>query len=166
MSEIKPRPTLYKGIQMRSRLEADYAAHLDREGADWKYEPTCFASDDAQWLPDFRIVRDDLPNSYQELKSAHLLERSDGESQTDQVDRIDAILARMKVAWESEPDAWLELVFWSYGAWEPPFVIIGHCTRPWMAFPPGLPPIPLVWTGMDQLVPLMCELPAFRKESA
>lgn len=31
MTGIKARPTIYKGIQMRSRLEADYAAALDRD---------------------------------------------------------------------------------------------------------------------------------------
>jgi hypothetical protein len=54
-TEIKARPTIYKGIQMRSRLEADYAPHLDTPAPgwihepgqvfepDWDYEPECFA---------------------------------------------------------------------------------------------------------------------------
>jgi hypothetical protein len=50
---IPARPTIYKGTQMRSRLEADYAGFLDRVGADWSYEPTCFAGPSGQWLPDF-----------------------------------------------------------------------------------------------------------------
>ena len=51
---IQARPTLYKGIRMRSRLEADYASSLDRRGIDWQYEPTCFGGPDGQWLPDFK----------------------------------------------------------------------------------------------------------------
>lgn len=33
------RPTVYKGIKMRSRLEASYAEQLDRDGAHWAYLP-------------------------------------------------------------------------------------------------------------------------------
>ena len=65
-STIQARPTLYNGIQMRSRLEADYASCLDRGGIDWKYEPTCFAGPDGQWLPDFKTK----PGGYIEVKPA------------------------------------------------------------------------------------------------
>lgn len=51
-----PRPTTYKGVEMRSRLEARYAAWLDKHGFDWEYEPKCFATDEGQYLPDFRIT--------------------------------------------------------------------------------------------------------------
>jgi len=51
---LKARPTLYKGIQMRSRLEALYAQSLDGEGTAWQYEPECFADEHGQYLPDFR----------------------------------------------------------------------------------------------------------------
>ena len=58
------RPTLYKGVRMRSRLEALYAAWLDNyrdaEWPDepfwkWSYEPMAFGSPDGQYLPDFFV---------------------------------------------------------------------------------------------------------------
>lgn len=51
-----PRPTVYKGIEMRSRLEAGYAAWLDRWFFRWDYEPCAFSSPTGrQYLPDFRV---------------------------------------------------------------------------------------------------------------
>lgn len=50
---VKARPTTYKGVQMRSRLEAGFAQWLDRWRVSWAYEPRCFASDKGQYLPDF-----------------------------------------------------------------------------------------------------------------
>lgn len=58
------RPTIYKGIRMRSRLEASFAAYLDttfiKENPDkethWKYEPQCFADHTGQYLPDFVVT--------------------------------------------------------------------------------------------------------------
>lgn len=52
----KARPTLYKGIRMRSRLEARYAQHLDRNGFRWEYEPDCYGDETGDYLPDFLIV--------------------------------------------------------------------------------------------------------------
>ena len=82
----KGRPTVYKGIEMRSRLEADYAAHLDRSGVKWEYEPTCFAGPKGQWLPDFRHHKrirfnkeDGLPDEfipvYTEIKPVSFVDR-------------------------------------------------------------------------------------------
>jgi hypothetical protein len=154
MTEIKARPTMYKGIQMRSRLEADYAAALDAKGAAWEYEPTCFASDSGQWLPDFRI---DEPGgvTYVELKPAYLLDRQDNEDMRMNVDRIDTFLQRMEIAWHSEPDAWLELIFWVYDGPGAALSILGHRTRAWAAFGANLPRFPLVWPGRGQLDWLM-----------
>ncbi len=48
------RPTTYKGIQMRSRLEAATAGAFDRAGFRWDYEPQAFQGEDGnQYLPDF-----------------------------------------------------------------------------------------------------------------
>jgi len=163
MSDIKARPTLYKGIKMRSRLEADYAANCDRSGESWDYEPACFASDAGQWLPDFRVG---ASKTLVELKPAYLLECQGDESGGAAAERIDTILRRMTIAWHSEPDSFLELIFWTYGGSEPVFSILGHPTRPWMAFGAGLPPFPLIWIGMGQLAPVMRELPTFRKEAS
>lgn len=48
---IKAHPTMYKGVQFRSRLEARWAAFFDVAGWGWEYEPFCI--DD--WLVDFRV---------------------------------------------------------------------------------------------------------------
>lgn len=103
MSASKGRETLYKGIRMRSRLEADFAAFLDRNGADWDYEPVCFAGPDGQWLPDFR-VRHGETTVYFEIKPESFLESD-----------IDLTLEKMTVAWLTEPTAVLQLTAWTYG---------------------------------------------------
>ena len=59
MANFTPRPTIYKGIQMRSRLEAGFAAWLDRVNLSWEYEPHALANEHGQYLPDF-LVRDCL----------------------------------------------------------------------------------------------------------
>lgn len=40
---------------MRSRLEAAWAEQLDAFGIEWQYEPCAYASEEGQYLPDFRI---------------------------------------------------------------------------------------------------------------
>lgn len=87
---------------MRSRLEADYAGHLDRNGYEWEYEPGCFAGPDGQWLPDFGMTVSGF-RSYIEVKPETLAD-------------IDPVLRQMEVAWLSEPDASLRLVLWRYGS--------------------------------------------------
>lgn len=52
---IPARPTIYRGIQMRSRLEARCAAFLDRVRLIWEYEPVAFANERGQYLPDFYL---------------------------------------------------------------------------------------------------------------
>lgn len=51
--DLTPRPTLYRGIQMRSRLEARFARSLDQAGVGWAYERDCFAAPAGEYLPDF-----------------------------------------------------------------------------------------------------------------
>lgn len=53
MSEFKARPTIYKGIHMRSRLEAGFAGWLDRSNIEWEYEPFAVGDEHGQYLPDF-----------------------------------------------------------------------------------------------------------------
>jgi hypothetical protein len=48
---ITAHPTMYKGIQFRSRLEARWAAFFDLVGWFWEYEPV----DLEGWTPDFRL---------------------------------------------------------------------------------------------------------------
>jgi len=45
-------PTTYNGIEMRSRLEARWAAFFDAVGLPWEYEPIMLGD----WWPDFRLV--------------------------------------------------------------------------------------------------------------
>jgi hypothetical protein len=58
------RRTLYRGVMMRSRTEARFAAQLDEMGAEWKYEPYALAGPSGQWLPDFEV---DLDTRYRTL---------------------------------------------------------------------------------------------------
>jgi hypothetical protein len=143
-------PTLYKGIRMRSRLEADYAGALDRDGFTWDYEPECFAGDGLQWLPDFHEVKEyeDLGkrDAWVEVKPASLLDRKTG---VDHVGEIDKILTRMSVIWLSKPDAFVELVFWVYGADRPVMRVMAENRAPWWMWVPGLTVHPL-WPGMGQ----------------
>ena len=103
------RATVYRGIKMRSRLEASYAAHLDATAGpdNWEYEPTCFAGPDGQWLPDFGIDEPD-GRAYVELKPISLRESP--------AEAIDKILRQMSVALLSEPQCTLRLQFWDWEA--------------------------------------------------
>ena len=49
-------PTMYAGVQFRSRLEARYAAYFDLLEWDWQYEPF----DLNGYIPDFYVVRGPL----------------------------------------------------------------------------------------------------------
>jgi len=47
-------PTIYKGIQMRSKLETKIAMFLDALNIQWQYEPKLFLlSDGTYYKPDF-----------------------------------------------------------------------------------------------------------------
>lgn len=50
-------PTTYRGIRMRSRLEAKWAAMFDLMGWKWEYE----AIDLNGWVPDFLILKIENP---------------------------------------------------------------------------------------------------------
>lgn len=103
---MRSRPTIYKGVRMRSRLEARFAARLDQVVArhpelfadtKWEYEPVCFAGEDGQYLPDFALATADGTRVYVEVKPFV------GESDWPIFTR------RMEIIWESEPDAVLTL---------------------------------------------------------
>jgi len=96
----QPRITVYRGIEMRSRLEALAAAYLDRHGFAWEYEPICFAGIGGQYLPDFRVLQPKKANVYLEVKpKPNKLETT-----------VRQQIQRMAVIWESEPDARLIIV--------------------------------------------------------
>ena len=130
--EIKPRVTMYKGIRMRSRLEADFAAFLDRAGAEWEYEPVCFAGPTGQWLPDFRAKVPDGAWTYFKVKPESLPD-----------DDIDPVLERMTIAWLTEPTVILQLVIWPFGKPRNSVSIMG--------FPPeGADDDDLIWWFTDE----------------
>lgn len=99
----KARKTIYRGIEMRSRLEAGYAAWLDKRGWEWEYEPCAFGSGEGQYLPDFRI---------EGVRSLHLRRESHAYVEVKPsyagLDH-DQLARRMAVIWESEPEALLLL---------------------------------------------------------
>lgn len=85
---IKARPTMYNGIQMRSRLEARYAQRLDNNGQAWTYEPECFADRTGQYLPDFHVTSSGL---YVEVKHENA--------------NFESALERMHIILSTHPDA-------------------------------------------------------------
>ncbi len=101
------RPTLYKGVKMRSRLEATAAALFDRHGVEWQYEPVCFASEVGQYLPDFVVVglvdgcdtdrcHNEMPLTYVEVKPWALADK--------------LVRAKMEIIWASDPSATLVVI--------------------------------------------------------
>lgn len=112
--DLVARPTVYRGIQMRSRLEARFAAHLDSvlPGV-WSYEPQAFASRIGQYLPDFAI-RTGVPGVTVYIEVRATLERAR------------EALGQMVIILASEPDAVLTVVV-------PPLGIQLSATRfqPW-----------------------------------
>lgn len=98
---FKARPTTYKGIKMRSRLEAGFAAWLDRNSVIWKYEPRAYAGEDGQYLPDF-----ELP----EISFAGIASRVFVEIKPSEPD-IATLLAQRRIIKASEPKAKLIAVW-------------------------------------------------------
>jgi hypothetical protein len=109
VSQFQARPTVYKGIEMRSRMEAGFAAWLDQRHFDWKYEPDCFAGPKGQYLPDFGLYGVDCQwleapaTVYVETKPLGWSER-EGE-----FDDYETLMRRMAIVWQSQPDAVLLL---------------------------------------------------------
>jgi hypothetical protein len=93
------RPTTYRGIQMRSRLEAHFAGFLDEAGFDWTYEPRAYGDGRAQYLPDFEVRFSDGGRIFFEVKG-----KVPGRS------AFFAAFERMEVILASEPDARLVLI--------------------------------------------------------
>lgn len=87
----KARPTTYRGIEMRSRLEATYAAGLDEMGHPWEYEPRAFASQAGQYLPDFVVENPVVGTVYIEVKPT--------------IELAMRALPRVQIVLDSEPDA-------------------------------------------------------------
>ena len=95
---LRARPTVYRGIQMRSRLEAKWAAAFDRKGRVWEYEPRCFANERGQYLPDFLVSDDRGGMVYVEIKPPL------------SVNEVIKAAERMEIIWDSEPEATLAIL--------------------------------------------------------
>lgn len=78
MTKHKPRPTIYKGIQMRSRLEAGFAAWLDGRHIKWQYEPCAFADEKGQYLPDFELLEFDITSLKGDMGRVFIEVKPDG----------------------------------------------------------------------------------------
>lgn len=62
-------PTVYRGTQFRSRLEASWAAHFDARRMPWRYEPEGFTlRDGTNYLPDFYLP---TARAWAEVKGNH-----------------------------------------------------------------------------------------------
>lgn len=101
------RPTVYRGIHMRSRLEARWAAYLDGNPSwrGWEYEPRAYADQSGQWLPDFVVAidaaiegREDHPWFF-EVKPTREMAR--------------AAQSTIRRVFASEPEAWA-LAVWPH----------------------------------------------------
>ena len=108
----KARPTTYKGIEFRSRLEVRYAWYLDDIGERWRYEPRVFGPKGRGYLPDFEILGKAQP-TFIEVKPT--------------AEEIPDAARKMEVIWDTHPDALLIVACeqgWTYlgclrgGTWE------------------------------------------------
>jgi hypothetical protein len=106
---IRARPTIYKGIQMRSRLEALFASTFDHLGWKWEYEPRAYASTAGQYLPDFLV---DWPSKGSTEIYPMYVETKGGIFNGQEIQKF---LKRMEIILESEPDARLLLVLDTMG---------------------------------------------------
>jgi hypothetical protein len=68
--KITAIPTIYNGVQFRSRLEATWAAFFDLLRIEWDYEPIEFEG----WIPDFSITDQYGNIFYVEVKPAYSIE--------------------------------------------------------------------------------------------
>jgi hypothetical protein len=103
---IPARTTIYSGIKMRSRIEARFAAYLDRLGVPWQYEPEAFASRDGQYLPDFMVSAGNAPPIVIEVKPWTARDDPAGFLAT-----VETTMERMEIVRASIPDAVLILAF-------------------------------------------------------
>lgn len=118
---IQARPTTYKGIHMRSRLEARVAAIMDSwTDTTWVYEPRAFANELGQYLPDFRV--DGMPQAmYVEVKPT--------------LESAYRVMPRMQIIWDSDPKAWLCLIVPVDGdQWLTLLVYGDRRNRKWLVF--------------------------------
>lgn len=107
---LPPRPTVYDGVLMRSRLEAGFAAWADSMGLGPLYEPQAFATSEGQYLPDFliRCVAVEGVTRTDDLDSLVWVEVKPYEPTGRYGDEL---RARMEIIHASLPDAVLAVAF-------------------------------------------------------
>lgn len=97
ISALTARPTTYKGIRMRSRLEAKVAAVLDKWDVEWLYEPRAYANVKGQYLPDFQLLARE-GRAFDHLNFMEVRPTLEGAYRA---------MTQMAIIWDSEPDAFL-----------------------------------------------------------
>lgn len=102
-TKYQARPTVYRGIRMRSRTEAQFAVWLDSlvaaaPGCSWEYEPYAFGSPRGQYLPDFHLTLG--PEIMPEPSSVYIEVKGIVTSPQDLL----TIQTKMEIIWDSEPD--------------------------------------------------------------
>lgn len=107
MALIKARPTIYKGVQMRSRLEAGFAQWLDGWDMEWEYEPHAYADGFGQYLPDFCLRDVDVFGPNGTSRRDVYIDCKPATTETF-VNAADLGL-RMSSIWSSDPDAVLAM---------------------------------------------------------
>lgn len=88
--EPAARPTVYKDIEFRSRLEVRFAWHLDALGEKWAYEPRTYGPKGRGYLPDFQMLGALRP-TFIEVKPT--------------IEQGEAAKTKVAVIWETCPDA-------------------------------------------------------------
>jgi hypothetical protein len=106
---IAAKPTTYRGVSMKSKLESQVAIELDRLDIPWAYEPRIYWKPSVKrsgYLPDFRLwpKRREHPWFVEVKPSGIYCERH-----TDTSDLLTA-LEKLMVIRHTEPDA--TLVLW------------------------------------------------------
>jgi hypothetical protein len=94
---LKAIPTMYGGVQFRSRLEARWAAFFDLAGWRWQYEPI----DLDGWIPDFRLCGS-VP-ALCEVKPIDFAEFDDGEKASNCIQRIAPNVIRIRDRYDRSP---------------------------------------------------------------
>lgn len=75
--EFRSLPTVYRGIQFRSRIEARWAVTFDFFGMQWEYEPEHYELPIGNYLPDFWLTAQDC---WVEIKGPHPTEMEEAKA--------------------------------------------------------------------------------------
>lgn len=102
---LRPRPTYYQGVLMRSRLDATVAEWLDARMLKWEYEPAAHNRPGGTYLPDFRLPRVHIEGEVQVMH----LEVKPHRPEVQGGDWAGRLLREMESIWLAEPQARLAI---------------------------------------------------------